>query len=256
MYKLEDRVALVTGAGCGIGRAIALRLAQEGCAIGVLDVDADGADQTAQALQKLGVRSQVAIADVAEPSQVRMSVEAVLEAFGRIDILVNNAGILRVAPLLDMSCEDWQLTFRVNVEGVFNCCHAVGPHLVAQRSGRIINIASWLGKAGRAYNSAYCASKFAVIGLTQSLALELAPSQVTVNAICPGTVMETRMRDYADEQERKYGLPTAKERESTMPLGRLALPDDMARTAAFLASDEARYMTGQAINVTGGLWMN
>jgi NAD(P)-dependent dehydrogenase (short-subunit alcohol dehydrogenase family) len=125
-----------------------------------------------------------------------------------------------------------------------------------RRSGRIINLASWLGKTGRPFNSAYCASKFAVIGLTQSLAHELAPSQVTVNAICPGLIVETGMREYAEAEGKKFHLPPAMERETTIPLGRVGLPEDMARLVAFLASDESRYMTGQSINVTGGLWMN
>ncbi len=128
--------------------------------------------------------------------------------------------------------------------------------MVARRSGRIINTASWFGKIGKPNYSAYCASKFAVIGLTQSLAVELAPLGVTVNAVCPGTIVGTRMRDAADAKSIEQGLPTAKERESLIPLGRVGVPDDIARVVAFLASDESSYMTGQAINVTGGLWMH
>ena len=256
MYNLNGKVALVTGAGCGIGRAIAVRLAQEGCTVAILDVNERGARETAAAVQAAGARARVQVADVTDRAGLGRAVEEVLAALGHIDVLVNNAGILRLAPLLEMAPEDWQQTFRVNVDGVFNCCQLVGSHMKQRRSGRIINLASWLGKSGRPYNAAYCASKFAVIGLTQSLAHELASSQVTVNAICPGLVVDTAMREYAEKEGKKYNLPAASERESTIPLGRVAVPDDMARMVAFLASDEARYMTGQSINVTGGLWMN
>ena len=142
------------------------------------------------------------------------------------------------------------------MDGVFHCCKAVVPLMKQQGSGKIINTASWFGKTGKPHYGAYCASKFAVIGLTQSLAMELAPLRINVNAVCPGTIVETGMRDVADRRSIEQGIPTAKEREATIPLGRVGLPDDIARVVAFLASDEAAYMTGQAINVTGGLWMD
>lgn len=256
MYNLNGKLALVTGAGAGIGRAIALRLADEGSAVAILDVDRQGAEETAAQVRARGVKSMSVVCDVGERVEVQRSVEEILQSFGEIHILVNNAGVLRVAPLLEMKEPDWHLTFRVNVDGAFHCCQAVAPQMVARRQGRIINIASWFGKIGKSYYGAYCASKFAVIGFTQALAQELAPHKVTVNAVCPGTVVGTRMREYADEVHRQYGLPTAAQREATIPLGRVARPEDIARAVAFLASDEAEYMTGQAINVTGGLWMH
>lgn len=257
MYEqdLKGKVAFVTGASGGIGRAIALRLAQEGCSIVVMDLNVAGAEETLKSARSHEVEGLAVEGDVSRSEQVQRCVEAANEHFSRIDILVNNAGILRIAPVLEMEAEDWKRTFEVNVDGVFNCCRAVAPQMVARGKGRIINIASWFGKRGQPYNASYCASKFAVIGFTQTLALELARHFVTVNAICPGTVTATDMRTEADATLQRYGLPTSKERESGIPLGRLALPDDMARMAAFLASDESAYMTGQAINVTGGLWL-
>jgi len=171
-------------------------------------------------------------------------------------VLANNAGIISVGLLEDITVEEWRNVFRVNVEGVFHCCKAVVPHLKARGAGRIINTASWFGKIGKPHYAAYCASKFAVIGLTQSLAMELAPLGINVNAVCPGTIVDTGMRTVADRRSAEQGIPTAKEREAAIPLGRVGLPDDIARIVAFLASDEACYITGQAINVTGGLWMH
>lgn len=256
MYEFKGKVALVTGAGLGIGRAIAVRLAREGSPVAVLDVDRRGAEETAALVRAEGAESAVVTGDVSDRGDVERCVQETLRAFGAIHILVNNAGVGRVAALLDMKHAEWSLVFRINVDGVFHCCQVVAPRMVARRGGRIINIASWFGKVGKPCYSAYCASKFAVIGLTQSLAQELAPHNVTVNAVCPGTVVNTGMREYLDERSRQYGLPTAKEREVGIPLGRVAPPEDIGRAVAFLASEEAAYMTGQAINVSGGLWMH
>jgi NAD(P)-dependent dehydrogenase (short-subunit alcohol dehydrogenase family) len=255
MYALEGRTAIVTGAGSGIGRGIALRLAEEGCDVGVIDINVRGAEATADRVRKLKRNSAVAIADVTDIDAASGAVDALAEKLGKLDILVNSAGILRIAKIADMSKQDWDDTFRINVDGVFHVCRAAIPHLRKHKRGRIINIASWLGKTGRPYYGAYCASKFAVIGLTQTLALELAPDRINVNAICPGVIMETGMRERAEVEVKAMGLPSAEERVSSIPLGRLGKPDDVARIAAFLASDEATYMTGQAINVTGGLWL-
>ena len=151
---------------------------------------------------------------------------------------------------------DWRATFRVNVDGVFFCCQAVLPRMTAQGRGNIVNLASWSGKSGAPYFGAYCASKFAVIGLTQSLAREVAAAGIRVNAVCPGIVAGTDMRADVDEAARRLGRPTGADRLGLIPLGRLAEPEDVARVVAFLVSEEAGYMTGQEINVTGGLWMH
>lgn len=255
MYDLAGKAALITGAGSGIGRAIALRLAAEGCAIAALDIDLAGIERTAGEARGKAVETVLEAVDVTDPDRVEKAIKRCIAKLGRIDILVNSAGILRISPLVEMSAGDWNDVFGTNVNGVFHCCKAVLPHMMENRRGRIINIASWFGKTGKPNYAAYCASKFAVIGITQSLALEMAPHGVTVNAVCPGTIVNTGMRDYADEAERARGMPPARERALAIPLGRAGEPDDVARMTAFLASDEAAYMTGQAINVTGGLWM-
>ncbi|MFC7397362.1 SDR family NAD(P)-dependent oxidoreductase [Chelatococcus sp. GCM10030263] len=256
MYGLNGRKALVTGAASGIGRRIATRLAEEGCDVGILDVDAAGARGTAAEVERLGRAALVMEADVGEPRQLKEALAAFEGRFGEVDILVNNAAITTMGRIGEIRIEDWRRVFQINVEGVFSLCSLLAPRFAARRSGRIVNTASWFGKIGKSHYGAYCASKFAVIGLTQSLAAELAPFGVTVNAVCPGTIVETGMREVADRRAVESGLKTAKQREAEIPLGRVGLPDDIARVVAFLASDEASYMTGQSINVTGGLWMH
>jgi meso-butanediol dehydrogenase / (S,S)-butanediol dehydrogenase / diacetyl reductase len=249
-YALHGRVGLVTGAGGGIGRAIALRLAREGMAVAVLDRD-DTAAQTAAEIGGLAV-----LADVTSPEEMGNAVDAVLARFRQIDILVNNAGVAWTGPALEMPLEALQQMLRVNVEGVFIASRAVLPHMIERRSGSIVNLASWAGKTGNAYFAGYSASKFAVIGLTQALAREMAPHGVRVNAICPGIVVDTAMRTALELQQRRYGLPQTAEREKSIPIGRVSVPEDVAQIAAFLASDESSYMTGESINISGGLLMD
>ncbi len=256
MYKFDGKVALVTGAASGIGRAIAVRLAQEGCDVATVDIDLAGVQETAALVAKEGRKSYAAKVDVGEWEQVNSSVQDVLAKFSKIDFMYNNAGIISVGTIAETSIEDWKRCYRINADGVFYGCKAVVPHMEARGSGRIINTASWFGKIGKASYGAYCSSKFAVIGITQTLAAELAPKGINVNAICPGTIVATRMRDEADKKSIEQGLKTAKERESAIPVGRVGLPEDIARVAVFLASEESSYMTGQSINVTGGLWMH
>lgn len=256
MYKLDGKVALITGAATGIGRRIATRLAEEGADIAIFDVNTAEAEKTAGMVRERGRRVEVAKVDVGDFEATDKAIAAVIKSFGQIDILVNNAGIIRLGTVIDTPVKEWREVFRVNVDGVFHCCKAALPHMLKRGNGKIINTASWFGKIGKPEYSAYCASKFAVIGLTQSLAMEMAPHGINVNAVCPGTIVETQMRVEADAESVRRGIATAKEREKNIPLGRVGLPDDIARTVAFLASDEAAYMTGQAINVTGGLWMH
>lgn len=256
MYGLEGQTALITGGSTGIGRAIAARLAEEGCDIGILDINEAGARETVAAVEGKGRRAVFATADVGDSAQVAEGMATLIAALGQVDVLVNSAGILRIGAVVDLSDEDWRACQRVNADGVFYSCRAVAPHMIARGKGRIINIASWTGKKAMPNYSTYAASKFAVIGLTQALALEVAEHGVTANAICPGSIMETGMRDYSEARHQELQLPSAKDRAAAIPMGRLGLPDDIARMAAFLASAEATYMTGQAINVTGGLWMN
>jgi NAD(P)-dependent dehydrogenase (short-subunit alcohol dehydrogenase family) len=256
MYGLEGRSVLLTGGATGIGRRIATRLAEEGCDVGIVDINTAEAEKTATEVNKLGRRSVVYKANVGDFDQASAAVQSFLEEFGKIDVLANNAGVISLGRVEDVPVEEWRRIFNINVEGVFHFCKAVVPHMRERKAGKIINTASWFGKVGKPHYSAYCASKFAVIGLTQSLAMELAPIGINVNAVCPGTIIETSMREEADRRSREEGVLTAKEREAQIPMGRVGLPEDIARTVAFLVSDEAAYMTGQAINVTGGLWMH
>ncbi len=251
MTALNEQVGLITGGGGGIGRAIARRLARDGMAVAVLDRDAAAAQTVADEIAGLAVT-----ADVTSEIEVGRAVDAVLARFGRIDLLVNNAGIAWTGPALDMPLETLEAMLRVNVVGVFIASRAVLPQMIARRTGSIVNLASWAGKTGNAYFAGYSASKFAVIGLTQALAREMAPHGIRVNAICPGIVVDTAMRTALEAQQRHYGLPQTAEREKLIPLGRVSVPDDVARVAAFLASDEAAYITGESINLSGGLLMD
>ena len=278
MYNLNGKVALVTGAGGknGIGRAIATRLAKEGADVAVNDItehpyasdqtDWQGLPDVVREIEAMGQRAISVVADVADAEQVKEMVDQTVAHFGKIDILVNNAGTIagkdRV-PVVDLAEEDWDRVQRVNVKGVFLCSQAVARHLIAQGTGgKIINMSSVTGKRGSARFSAYSASKFAVIGFTQSLACELAPYQVNVNAICPGLVDTERFGHLAsvlmpenlspDEQLSEY----ARRSEAAVPIGRLAEGTDVAKMAAFLASDEAAYLSGVSITVSGGTVMD
>jgi NAD(P)-dependent dehydrogenase (short-subunit alcohol dehydrogenase family) len=250
-YALDGRVGLVTGAGGGIGCAIARRLARDGMGVAVLDRDAAAVEAVAGETGGLALA-----ADVTAPDEVDRAVAATIARFEKIDLLVNNAGIAWMGPALDMPLEALQTMLRVNVEGVFIVSRAVLPQMIARRSGSVINLASWAGKTGPAYFAGYSASKFAVIGLTQGLAREMAPHGIRVNAICPGIVVDTAMRTAIEAQQRHYGLPETAERAKSIPIGRVSVPDDVARIAAFLASDEASYITGESINLSGGLLMD
>lgn len=278
MYNLNGKVALVTGAGGknGIGRAIATRLAKEGADIAVNDITehpyaADdtewrGLPDVVSEIEAMGREVMSVVADVSDAKQVTEMVDRIVSHFGKIDILVNNAGTKagkdRV-PVVDLAEEDWDRVQDVNVKGVFLCCQAVARHLIKQGTGgKIINLSSITGKQGSAKYAAYCASKFAVIGLTQSLAHELASYQVNVNAICPSLVdtervahlAEAMMPDDLSAEEQRSEF--SRRSESIVPLGRLAKGGDIANMAAFLASEESSYMTGLSITVSGGLVMS
>ena len=273
MYDLSGKIALVTGAAGagGLGRAIALRLAQEGVDIVVNDLSEANAQRlglsdTVDAIQALGRRALAVFGDVSNAEQVDEMVERALDHFGRIDILVNNAGALagpdRV-PVVDLEEEAFDLVQRVNVKGTFLCSRAVARHMLARGGGgRIINISSTAGKYGVARFAAYCASKFAVRGFTQAMALEMAAHQVTVNAICPGLIASERIDEMAaalrpadiDAADfRQVMINTSIERN---PLGRMAEAADIANMAAFLASDQASFLTGLSYTVDGGLHMD
>jgi len=261
MYNLNGKVAIVTGAARGIGRAIALRLADEGADVAVVDVDHAGATAVAAEVEARGRRAIPLKVNVTKADEVDEMVRRIVEALGRIDILVNNAGIQVIAYLQDTKEEDWDRIFDVNVKAMWLCTRAVAAQLIKQgQGGRIINASSRAGKVASALPiGAYVTTKHAVIGLTRAFALELAPYQITVNAYCPG-VVDTPMWDLIDrEVAARRGVPPGSVRANAVaqiPLGRIEQPEDVARLVAFLASAESDYMTGQAINITGGSVMH
>ncbi len=272
MYGLEGKVALVTGAGgeFGMGRGIATRLASEGADVIVNDFIGTpypdrpwpGVSAVVEEIEALGRRSKAIIADVSNSAQVQAMFDEAVADFGKIDIVVSNAGSRPGGdrkPVVEVTEEDFDLVQRVNVKGTWLVCQAAARHMIARGGGgRIITMSSRAGKTGTATYAAYCASKFAVIGFTQSLALEVAQYGITVNAICPGLV-DTERVDYIAAATAPEGQSAmehrafmVRDRSATIPLGRLAVAADIARLAAFLSSDEADYVTGQAINMAGG----
>ena len=253
---LSGKRALVTGAGTGIGRGIATLLAQHGAQVAVLDVDAGTARRTADEITAKGGTSLAVVADVSDSAQVARAIDQALAAMGRIDILCCNAGISQILSLVEMTEQDWDRMLDINAKGVFLCCKHVVPHMIQAGGGRIVNTASYLGKIGVRKLTHYCASKFAVVGFTQSLAHELAPHGILVNAVGPGDVdTEMMAREWVWEAELEGGTPEeAKERcRRKQMLGRLETPLDVARVVVFLASDYAGYISGETICVSGGL---
>jgi NAD(P)-dependent dehydrogenase (short-subunit alcohol dehydrogenase family) len=254
MADMQGRKAIITGAAHGIGTAIALTLAKRGCDIGIIDLDLQNARRVENEIAALGRQAFVAACDVTDSQQVTIATTALLRSLGRCDILVNNAGICRMGHLLTMDESDWRSLFAVNVDGTFHVTRALVPHMVEQGTGAVINLSSWMGKSGHPGYGAYCATKFAIIALTQTLALELGPNGIRVNAVAPGLIVNTLMRDEAEVYMKERGLPMAADRAKSIPLRRAGLPQDIANMVAYLASDEASYITGEVVNVTGGLW--
>ena len=256
MERLLKKVAIITGAGQGIGEGIALRFAREGADVAAADLNLETAERTARKVREIGRKSVAIKVDVTKAADVEAIVQKTLESLGHIDILVNNAGIIKADFICDLPEETWHAILGVNLTGVFLCSRAVARVMVKEKRGKIINITSKSGKKGGLWLSAYCASKFGAIGLTQSMALDLAPYKINVNAICPGNVFSTPMWDLLDkEYSKKLGIPPEEVRKKyrdKVPLGRECTVEDVANLAVFLASDESNYMTGQAINVTGG----
>lgn len=254
--KLPDQAAIVTGGGQGIGKTIALSLAREGADVLVSGRHRETLENTAREIEKLGRRSVVAVTDVSQEPQVSTMVEAALQNFGRIDILVNNAGITGpTAPITNVSRDEWDHVFAVNLTGAFLCAKAVIPHMIERRSGKIINISSIAGKLAYALRSPYAASKWGMIGLSRTLAQELGPHNIQVNAICPGPTAGDRMRGVIAGRARELDQSEAEvERlyvESTA-LKRMVDPDHVAAMVVLLVSNEGSSITGEAIDVSAG----
>lgn len=243
---LEGKVAIVTGASRGIGRAIAVELAGRGAGITVNYCGSrEKAEETAELIREKGRRALLVRADVSDSSQVEEMFRQTMEEFGRIDILVNNAGITRDNLLLRMSEEDFDAVINTNLKGAFLCMKQAAKRMLKQKSGRIINISSISGVAGNAGQANYCAAKAGIIGLTKSAAKELGSKGITVNAIAPGYIC-TDMTDVLNDTVKEAIL-------TRIPLKRFGSPEDIAYTAAFLASDEAAYITGQVLGTDGGM---
>jgi sorbitol-6-phosphate 2-dehydrogenase len=255
---LPDRVAIVTGGGQGLGRAICQRLANEGCHVVVADLNEETATATAGDIAAATDRQAMAIkVDVTNEAQVEALVAQTMDAFGRLDIVVSNAGVLIAEEISDFPAEKWRLVMNVNLFGYFLVAkHAAHP-MKAQKSGAIIQINSKSGKKGSFKNSAYAASKFGGIGLTQSIALDLAEYGVRVNAVCPGNLLDSPLwvDSLYSQYAKKWGITEAEVRQKyidQVPMKRGCTYEDVCNVVVFLASDQASYMTGQAINVTGG----
>lgn len=255
--RLADKIAIVTGAGRGMGRAIALRFAEEGAHVVSADVNATTAQDTAAAVEALGRRSLPVHVDLGEIADIHKLVQQTMATFGRIDILVNNAGVTRALELFEVTPQDWDWMHRINARGVFFCLQAVAEEMVKQNSGKIINIASVAGKGYRyTSNIAYAASKGAVVVMTQVAAMTLARHNINVNAICPGATETEMLQSIHQDRAAQRGVALddlARRSVASIPLQRANTPEDIAAMAVFLASEEARNLTGQAINVDGGL---
>jgi len=255
MLRLEGKVALVTGAARGLGRATALKLATEGADVAIWELSMDGAQETADGVKALGRRALVQAVDVTRPDEVYAAAPKVIAELGQIDILVNDAGIASAAPtILDLDDERWAQELSVNLSGTYYCTKAVLGHMIERRSGKIVNISSMAGEFGRQNTSAgYAASKAGVLGLTMSVAASVAKYGINVNAVCPGVIITEFHAIYSAEQLEalQVGIPFNREGVE----GAHGKPEDIANAVLFLASSESDYITGTRLRVNGGSLM-
>ncbi len=247
MGKLDDKVAIVTGAGRGIGRGIVEKLAAEGARVVVSDINEESARETARAIggQSVGLR-----ADVTSKESVEAMVKEVMDHFGRVDVLVNNAGWDKAGPFLKSDESDWEKIIAINLYGMLHCCKAVLPVMVGQGYGKVVNIGSDAGRVGSSGEAVYSAAKGGIMAFTKTIAREMARYKINVNCVCPGPADTPLFAEIGQEYPK---LREALQRE--IPWRRLARPEDVANAVAFLVSDEAEYITGQTLSVSGGLTM-
>jgi 3-oxoacyl-[acyl-carrier protein] reductase len=244
MMRFKDKIVMVTGGAAGIGRVTAEAFAREGAKLAICDVNPETGEVAAKSL---GAEASFEKVDVANETAVSEWTDQVVKRYGRIDVLVNNAGITRDALLLRMKASDWDLVMNVNLKGAFLCTRAVVRYMAQQRSGRIVNVASVVGVVGNSGQANYVASKAGLIGLTKTVAREFAARGITVNAVAPGFI-ETQMTAVLSEKVKEGFL-------SQIPLGRAGTAEEVAGAVAFLASDQAAYLTGQVLHVSGGMYM-
>ena len=242
--RLKGKKAIVTGAGQGIGRSVALKIAQEGGDVVVAEMNRDAGGQTTREIQDRGGKAMFVALDVADQRSVQNMMSQVLSVWKRVDILVNNAGFDRGATLLKVKEEDWEAVLGVHLKGTLNCMQAVAPHMIENRYGKIINISSIYGKSGGIAAISYSAAKGGIIGLTKSVARELGRYQINVNVVLPGLILTPTIAKMADKYKNMIIDHT--------PLGRIGQPEEVANVVAFLASDEASFMTGATVEVSGG----
>jgi len=245
--RLKGKVAAVTGAGRGIGRAIALTLAREGAAVVVSDVDLETARQTAEEIRAGGGQAIAVKVDVTSRQDAAALTDKAIQSFGKLDILVNNAGMYPSAPIVEITEEEWDLVMAVNLKGVFLCSQAAVKQMMAQRQGVIVNIASVDGKTRTTGNAHYAAAKAGVISLTRTLACEMAPYGIRVNAVAPGWIGTETLLKKSDRWQQAM---------KEIPVGRLGRPEDVAEAVLFLVSDAAGYITGEVLDVNGGIVMD
>jgi len=242
--RFKDKIVMVTGGAAGIGRTTAEAFAREGAKLAICDVNPQAGEAAAQAL---GPEASFQKVDVANEAEVAAWADATVQRYGRIDVLVNNAGITRDALLLRMKESDWDLVLNINLKGAFLCTRAVVRHMAQQRAGRVVNVASVVGVVGNVGQANYVASKAGLIGLTKTVAREFAARGITVNAVAPGYI-ETQMTAVLSDKVKEAFL-------AQIPLARAGSPEDVAAAVTFLASDQAAYLTGQVLHVSGGMYM-
>ena len=257
--SLQGKTALVTGAAQGIGAAISSRLARDGAAVAVVDINAEKAEEVAAALRAAGARSLSAAIDVTDRQSVAEGVDRVAKELGAPVILVNNAGVYKSTPLLDTSPGSWDLSLDVMLKGVLVMAREAAPHMIRAGWGRIINLGSMMSSVAYGEDLAYCTAKSGVLGLTRSLAAELAKHNVCVNAICPGSILTSMLEQVGRAVERRDSLETGswlQKRTDEIPLGRLGLPEDIGNAVSFFCSEDSSYITGQSLHVNGGIYQS